>query len=124
MKARPNLIREDVLPPDSCQYSKTFKTSLRSARDMTFTLKGVLGLHVDMGEELVSTPLAKAPVLATAMMLGMTIIDKHVHRIRTSRGFPSREEKIPRQYSLHCRKTFLATLRNNEWKTLNDLCVL
>lgn len=97
MEDRPNLTREDVLPPDSCQCSKTFKTSLNSIRDMTFTWKGVFGLHIDIGEDLVSKLFRKASVPTKEIMCETAFIYEHIQRIETSWRFlvPRRENPTP-----------------------------
>lgn len=80
-----NLIREDVLPPDSQKCIKTFKTPLRSARDMTFSVKGVLRLQVDVGEKFFSTIFEIASVPASEAILGTAFIDEHIKSIETWR---------------------------------------
>lgn len=83
--AGPNLINEDVIPLDGHTRIKTFKTSLRSAGDTTFSVNRVLRLQSDICADIYLIIFGIAPVLATETILETTFIKERMKRIETLR---------------------------------------
>lgn len=105
--ASPNLIREDVLPPNSQAYVNPFKTSLKSAGNTTFSVKGVVQLQVDIGGNIVSKLFGMALVLAIEAILGTALTDKYIMRIKPFCGLIVTKKGNLRQYAPLCRETSL-----------------
>lgn len=84
--ACPNLIWEDIMPPNWLTKVQSFRASIRAACGMTFTVEGVVRLSVEIGGQVTTAVFEVALRLTAKLVFEMALIDEEISRIETKNG--------------------------------------